>query len=941
MAAAEVKAAGAMDGGDDYDDTQAFDALEKDFQRVLDELTGDDTLQKFRGEYSRLFDALKKAQANERRLVKKIREQNTEAMANAAKVASALRISEDDDSNIEALRKQVERAYAMVEAANAKEEAAQTTVERLQADVEQLNGVVKRYTGLLGEDNTLEDVMEARDAFKRRYDEAADAAKYERQRADDLLSRLEARKEKLKEQRALVSELRAQLQSREEEEAREAGRQARLRAEVDKVKDTLSRREREAAELEREYQRAVTDAEAMQDKIEGLQDLAQTTANQMTLATKDRLAYKKKAEEAERRIADLQRETARQRDEARRAKQESARVDAEKRRVLAKLAAAETVEASLRRQIADHKSEAATVRAAFTEKEKEAETGTRALGQAQNQVSRLEHAVRQEAERVRIEATRKMEAEEAAAETEAAAKRTESELEKYARVNADLNKKLFALDRVVSALKRRILDLEAARSEAADTVKAREAQVKEAEKREAAAEGRLRQQKTLYDEVRNERNRYSKKLIASRDENTELRRKIRTKTRQAEQLELDNAAKDRTLVAVRFDSKTSSKKLEDKAREADELRGALVKAQREVQQLRAVVAELNAAVKRMDAEAAEQRRTAGKLVNERDMVGMQLIRRNDEVALLHEKIDIMESTLKKGAAQYSERLEDMRVLKLKVGDLRRQLVTANTAAGRVESLQRQIVQLQRELMAERTKTKALAEELENPMNVHRWRRLEGSDPSTYELVQKVQTLQRRLISKTQEAVEKEVAIQEKERLYAELKELLARQPGPEMAQRLAAFQKALRERTRQMRAMASELNMSQAQVEEYRFEVTRLEHDLTDARKRFYETRRRQALAGQRAAASAAAGSEAGLGGTAPAGSSAAVASETGARLAATQVKQAQAAAPRFVGGGFNTRMGSGPRGASTSAAGSVPSFEASALGAAGPAASGMGGPAE
>lgn len=34
MAAAEVKASGAMDGGDDYDDTQAFDALEKDFQRV-------------------------------------------------------------------------------------------------------------------------------------------------------------------------------------------------------------------------------------------------------------------------------------------------------------------------------------------------------------------------------------------------------------------------------------------------------------------------------------------------------------------------------------------------------------------------------------------------------------------------------------------------------------------------------------------------------------------------------------------------------------------------------------------------------------------------------------------------------------------------------------------------------------------------------------------
>jgi len=33
--------------------------------------------------------------------------------------------------------------------------------------------------------------------------------------------------------------------------------------------------------------------------------------------------------------------------------------------------------------------------------------------------------------------------------------------------------------------------------------------------------------------------------------------------------------------------------------------------------------------------------------------------------------------------------------------------------------------------------RALSEELENPMNVHRWRKLEGSDPVMYELIQKV------------------------------------------------------------------------------------------------------------------------------------------------------------------------------------------------------------
>lgn len=54
---------------------------------------------------------------------------------------------------------------------------------------------------------------------------------------------------------------------------------------------------------------------------------------------------------------------------------------------------------------------------------------------------------------------------------------------------------------------------------------------------------------------------------------------------------------------------------------------------------------------------------------------------------------------------------------------------------------------------EKTKVKALSEELENPMNVHRWRKLEGSDPATFEMIQKIHTLQKRLISKTEEVRE--------------------------------------------------------------------------------------------------------------------------------------------------------------------------------------------
>jgi len=160
--------------------------------------------------------------------------------------------------------------------------------------------------------------------------------------------------------------------------------------------------------------------------------------------------------------------------------------------------------------------------------------------------------------------------------------------------------------------------------------------------------------------------------------------------------------------------------------------------------------------------------------------------------------------------------------------------------GDKQVLKREVHHLGRELLRERTKVKALSEELENPLNVHRWRKLEGSDPSTFEMIQKIQTLQKRLIAKTEEVVEKDLLIQEKEKLYIELKNILARQPGPEVAEQLTVYQANLREKTKQMKAMASELNMYQAQVNEYKYEIERLMRDLADIKRKYFEHKRRE-----------------------------------------------------------------------------------------------------
>ena len=79
------------------------------------------------------------------------------------------------------------------------------------------------------------------------------------------------------------------------------------------------------------------------------------------------------------------------------------------------------------------------------------------------------------------------------------------------------------------------------------------------------------------------------------------------------------------------------------------------------------------------------------MITERDILGTQLIRRNDELALLYEKIKIQQSTLNKGERQYSQRLEDIRILKLEIKKMRRERGILSKSVANVDDLRYSIV----------------------------------------------------------------------------------------------------------------------------------------------------------------------------------------------------------------------------------------------------------
>ncbi len=72
---------------------------------------------------------------------------------------------------------------------------------------------------------------------------------------------------------------------------------------------------------------------------------------------------------------------------------------------------------------------------------------------------------------------------------------------------------------------------------------------------------------------------------------------------------------------------------------------------------RAELSKLTSIIQEADAERLRQRREYEAVLHERDVLGSQLIRRNDELALLYEKVKVQASTLNKGHMQYRDRYD--------------------------------------------------------------------------------------------------------------------------------------------------------------------------------------------------------------------------------------------------------------------------------------------
>lgn len=825
----------------------AFEALERDFQEVLGELMGDKSLEKFRVEYEKLHRALKKSHESEKRLMQKCRELNAEIVANASKVQTALKLSQEDQTTIASLKKEIEKAWKMVDAAHDKEQRARETIQSLKLEIANLSKLVEQGAGLtMGQDHSVNELLKIKDELTKDRDEKLSEITKMREELSNATSKQQKAEQDREEAEMKIAELKEDIQMRNNEAQREARKKEKIEKELKQAKNDLEARNAELKTKTGNLQRAQEENTKLEQQLKEQRILNEKAMKDTDLLnarlTKVQQDYDQQllncdqlATENTQKAAELKAKE----DEINGLKQDTVRLTKMREAIQRKLRTIEDQKIEVEQQKETLKGQIAGLEKELESSKKQAEADKKAIDDLVRERDILNKnllkaagATQKQLGLVRLhEQTKK--------NLEQEIQNYKDEAQKQRKIIYQLEKERDRYINEASELTQKVL-------QHMEDVKVREMQIFDYKKKIAEAETKLKQQQNLYEAVRSDRNLYSKNLIESQDEITEMKRKLKIMNHQIDQLKEEIMGKEAALVKEHLEHQRVEKEKDALKAELQRMKQQAAESKAYIEQQEVEERKLLKIISEADAERLRQKKELDQVISERDILGTQLVRRNDELALLYEKIKIQQSTLNKGEIQYRQRLEDIRLLKLEIKKLRREKNILTKSVANVEDLRREVYHTQRELLRERTRCKALEEELENPMNIHRWRKLEGSDPSTYEMIQKIQTLQRRLIQKTEEVVEKELLIQEKEKLYMELKQILARQPGPEVAEQLSIYQQTLKEKTKQMKGMSSELNMYEAQVKEYKYEIERLAKELQEAKKKFYMQKRKEQQARER-----------------------------------------------------------------------------------------------
>jgi len=276
--------------------------------------------------------------------------------------------------------------------------------------------------------------------------------------------------------------------------------------------------------------------------------------------------------------------------------------------------------------------------------------------------------------------------------------RVKEDLMKASKLNSDIEKIRDKLTEENTRLKNKIDHL-------LEDMRLRDNRIQELQKKVAEAEKKMKMQREVYDTVRRDKNIYFKNLIETQDDLIDKQNLLAFNKKEIENLKSDLHKKDEYIVNLKSKNssiedilKTKQLETEKLKTELDQLKQMSSTQEKEIEKLKIEGLERSKDFKKVDSEYK-------KTIIDRDNISSQLIRRNDEVSLLHEKIMILTADISRSEREFQVTKELINKYVRDNRNLLRELEISKNYKTEAKTFAKEIINLNKELLREKNLVK--------------------------------------------------------------------------------------------------------------------------------------------------------------------------------------------------------------------------------------------
>ena len=817
-----------------------FTDLQHDFHELNHEIQKESPLDQFRHEYAKLFGILQKSMTNQARYIDKCRVLESEIVGNKAKVRTVTKLSEEDarsisNMNDERNRKQQILLENQQILAKAMEENAQVTEkitfceneleqcvsnERGQKDLmKQLRNrrveLTREFEDLGSQIPQLQDVNRQTSEKLEAKDQEIEASLAELKRIDDTL---EAKQKEGQQEQQRLFEL---------ERDREATR-VRLRETVQRVRERttdLNQQQESTRQLEkrlrdqkRRYEGAKSEKNEIEERCAKCQkDLA--AVNQSIATVDESIAQAKK--ELDERVALVEK-----------LQNQAQDLENQREKLRDKQQKVQEKYEALRK-------ETDGVRTAVDKTEMEIEELRRQGEFVRKQIDACAREQNSKAKQKELENQKKTSA--------------ESLLELYRNQSHNIDCEVAIIKNHIQDIQQKIFSVENDREKysaelstatsqflhAQDILKDIDAKVNSKNKEISAAERKVRQQQSLYEVVRGEREMASKKVKEIQAEIEQLKHSFEGMKFAIEQHKDDIRRKDkerikdrRMLDNINMEDGRLREKLTEVQIDASTAQRAIVAHEGELSKLDQTIKDAEAQLKMDEQKLADVKK-------ERDHMSNQNVEREKELKAMDEKLAVIKNQCRRGEKDYDAKEMEIARIKQQLEMDQARLDELAQIDVEMKEKREQIHKMQKELLTLQAERAAMEEELKIPINIHRWTLLESSDPERFEKLKRYQELQAELVARTKEVSDLQELVKQRENEYQDLQVQLRRRPGIEAEQKVQEYRGEAKSEKSSLEKMTAKLEAYRDAVKEYRKELADAQADLITRRNKWLRQKKR------------------------------------------------------------------------------------------------------